>query len=174
MSKKDKGKEKEISPHTPYIEKERDTEKEILKRRRKRSLARACEEDLERQTIAIGDFRLVGLEERQRYVSQVPSLETVLRHNQLFNVPPISEEIVRTWYGRTLGNMWMDIHGNPIRNWPAYLMNYALYYGFNQHDTDPERLPDARKSRQDREADEIERRKAEFEKRAQEILNGNY
>ena len=127
--KKDR-REKESSPHTPYIEKGETEKKTQLNTR-----ACACE--------AV-DWRNMEVERRRRYVHGTPSLEAVLAHCRLFR-PQTPEAIIRAWYNETAMAMWCDKEGNPIKNWAYHLMLYINYYSLHQAMRDPERIPDARK-----------------------------
>ena len=146
MDKEEQRKEKEISPHTPYIEKEIKKEEDIYI-----SCVRARARD-PKQALSKADIRLLRQsgsiipEDRNlldRYIRDIPTLERVIAHAKLQGFE--DEAFIRSWYDEMDSTLWYDRKGVECRNWACVLKNYWNNRQYYAHFRDPDRLPDARK-----------------------------
>jgi len=141
-TKKEKG-EREISPQTPYIEKEGKKKERLLL-----STARACEGSdsaLPATDKLVDDCKLNGNDTPPH-----PTLEQVIQQYTTKNPSRYPESVIREWYAECEMCGWRDGEGNPIRNFGKHLNVWRQYYDVNKRRADPDRIPDARVAAQKR------------------------
>jgi len=139
-TKKEKG-EKEISPQTPYIEKEG-------KKKEKLSLCHARAHEggsLPKTDKLVEACRLHGEETPPH-----PTLDEVIEWSKIHNPQRYTESLIREWYEKCEICGWRDKDGNPIRNWGGNLYMWREYYESDKRKADPDRIPDARVAAQKR------------------------
>ena len=58
------------------------------------------------------------------------------------------EALIREWFDQCEMRMWTNKDGYPIKSWPYELSMFLYYYNIHKKEADPDRIPDARKARQ--------------------------
>ena len=94
------------------------------------------------------DLRKCDMRKIERFIQGIPSLKIVKKYNLGPNGPQTTDAIAEEWYNDRCRCLWHNKDGNRIKNWTWDFKEYCACRNVIMRNRDPDRIPDARRARQ--------------------------